>query len=191
MNFTEAVNEVMLIVKRPDKILNIRSQVNNAINFYSMETTFAFDLQEQAISIPTSDYIHSIALSELTRFRKIQTIRPSGKKNLTQISSSDIVDECGKDKTDVWYLAGTQINVRLSNTNSQLLLAYFSYPPILTDAAPSYWMLDISPWMVIHRAAGFIFASIGDDDSAKIHKALGDEAFISAKRDYRYGINVG
>lgn len=191
MNFTEVVNEVVDITKRPDKIKDIRREVNAAINFFSVETNFARDRSEQSVAIDATIYAQSIPLSVLTRFRKVDVIKPSGRCSLSNKEPSNIFTRNPSDATNVWYLAGNQINISTDSLNATLLLAYYSFPPILTDIAPDYWMLEVSPFMVIDRAASKIFANIGDDSSMKVHKGFADEAYISAKRDYKYGVNYG
>jgi len=189
MNFTEAVNEAVGITKRPDKIADIRREINAAINYYCMESDFSFDRQEQTLAINANEYAGNILLSSLTRFRKVDCIRPINRnKFLDPLDPKKIFTPGGCEVLNVYYIAGTQINYKLSQGAPSLLIAYYSFPPTLTGTE-SFWMLDMSPYMVINRAASVIFTNIGDDSSARIHKGYADEAYISASRDYKYGAN--
>lgn len=193
MNFTEAVDAVLAEVKRPDKIATIRREVNAAINFCSVEGNFAFDRTEQTVAIDATVYAQSILLSTFIRFRKIDCIRPPTRRcYITHLDPSKIFNK-GEEELDKYYIAGTQINFKLSQLSSSLLVAYFSYPPILTDTAGNntFWMLDMSPFMIIDKACASVFTSIGDNKSAADHMNKFGIAFTSAKRDYKYGANYG
>jgi hypothetical protein len=45
-------------------------------------------------------------------------------------------------------------------------------------------MLDLSPYMVIDRAAAKIFNDIGDNDSSNRREAAARAAFLIAQKDY-------
>lgn len=189
MNFTEAVNEVIAITKRPDKIGAIQREVNAAINFFCLEADFARDRTEQTIAISAASYAGNIAMSDLTRFRKVDCLRYADRnKFLSLLDPKYIFTKEGCEITDVYYIAGSQINYKLANLSSSLLIAYYSFPPILAGTE-TFWLLDVSPYMVIDRVASKIFANIGDDASARTHAAFSLEAYTSAKRDYKYGSN--
>lgn len=188
MNFTEACNHVSDIVARPDLIVQIRREVNAAINFFSVEGDFAYDYDETSVAIDPSVYVQSVPLSSLTRFRKVVYIRPSNRgKMLTSINPAKAFVE-GKQRCDAFYIAGSSIVVNLSKQAPQLLIGYKQYPPVLTDANGSHWMLDMLPWMVINKAAAVIFRHIGNNDEAQTHEGLAQLAFVSAVQDMKRGV---
>ena len=187
MDFTGVVQEVISIVKRPDKLLDIRREVNKAINFCCIGADFSFDLEEEAYAVSPAAYVGNIDLTTLTRFRKFAFIRPSDRNKYLDHLTPDKVFAKGKESLDVYYIAGTQANFKACREVSSLLLGYFKYPPVLTDAAPTFWLLDISPYMIVDKAAASIFANIGDDASSKRHIEEFGKAYTSATADYKYG----
>lgn len=184
MNFTEVVAEVLSIVKRPDKIADMRREVNAAVNFFSSDSDFKRDVEEVLLAINANEFSQSLAYSSLTRFRKIQFVKRAGTRNyLTELDASKLTSSaCALDK---YYIAGTGIRINMSAKAAALDLGYYQFPPYLTDTLNSYWMLDVSPFMVIDRAAGVIFRNIGDDASSKSHIGASNAAYLAFRADQK------
>lgn len=183
MNFTEVVAEVLRIVKRPDKITDIRREVNAAINHFSVDSDFPRDLQEVLQAITATEYTQAIALSTFTRFRKFRYIKRAGTREfLKRLNDTDLFDtRC--DLRDRYYIAGTNVNISMTKTAASLDIGYYQYPPVLTDASPNYWMLEGNWNAVVNKAASVIFANIGDDSSARTHNAFAVQAYMAFRQD--------
>ena len=184
MNFTDVVTEVMGIIKRPDKLLDVRREVNSAVNQFCMDTEFTRDLLEISQPIDVTQYTQALPISGFTRFRKFSYMKQGGTKCFLNPLPRGELLKTNCDMRNKYYIAGSNVNISLSVLCSTLDLAYFQYPPLLTDAAPTFWLLDVSPFMVIDRAAGKILASIGDGDSATRHERFAVSAFLTAQKDY-------
>ena len=184
MNFTEVVAEVSSIVKRPDKILDIRREVNAAVNFFSSDTDFKRDVTEVLLAIDPLAYSQNLTYASLPGFRKVQFMKQAGtRKYITELEASKITtNACALDK---YYIAGAGIRINMSSLAASLDLGYFTFPPTLTDAAGTSWMLDASPYMVIDRAAGVIFRNIGDDASSKSHMGASNAAYLAFRADHK------
>lgn len=191
MNFTQAVAEVSRLTKRPDLILDIRRAVNAAINFCCVEGNFARDLEEAAFAIDSTLYAQSLPLSGFTRWRKFAYIRPSNRKCFIEHLEASKIFAGGKESCDVYYVAGASVQFKLSTLSSELLIGYFQYPPELSDASSTFWLLEVSPFMIIDKAAAEIFSQIGNTTEATKHDQAFAIAFTSAVRDYKYGSNYG
>lgn len=192
MNFNAVVAEVARITKRPEKIVDIQREVNAAINFCCIEGNFARDRVENLYTINSTTYAQSLALSLFTRWRKFDYIRPSAKNCfLTRVEPSSIFTLQGKELCDVYYVAGDELKFKLKNLASQLIIAHFTYPPILTSSSAAFWLLDVSPFMIIDMAAAAIFSEVGNTTESNRLTTKANIAFISAQRDYKYGSNYG
>lgn len=192
MNFSEVVQEVVNITKRPDKLAEIRTQVNAAINFCCIEIEFGRDLEE--VLYPLSDpsaYIHSIPLTEFIRWRKFCYIKAPSSKHCLQQRDPDKIFEAGKEARDVFYIAGNEVKISLCATSPSLIIGYFRYPPVLTDSSPDFWLLEVSPYMIIDKACASIFLGVGNNTEASSHLVSFNNAFTSARRDYKYGASYG
>ena len=184
MNFTEVVAEVLSIVKRPDKILDIRREVNAAVNFFSSDTDFNRDVTEVLLAIDPLVYSQNLTYSSFIGFRKIQFMKRAGTRNyLTELDAKKITSNaCAVDK---YYTAGTGIRINMSTLAANLDIGYFAFPPLLTDAAGTFWMLDIAPFMVIDKAAGVILRNIGDEASSKTHIGSATAAYLAFRADQK------
>jgi hypothetical protein len=169
MNFTEIVAEVVAATKRPDKILTARREVNMAVNFFSVNQNFSRDLFEQLLSITSTEYTQTLAFTSLARFRKVKYIKRGGTREyLKLLTASDLGTKC--DNQDRYYLAGAGINISMLKLAATVDIGFYQYPPVLTDAAPTFWLLEQGWPMVFNRAVAKVFADIGDDASAKVHE---------------------
>lgn len=169
MNFTEVVTAIQDLVKRPDKILVTRREVNAALLFFSSNQNFARDVMEQLLPIVATEYTQAILFSSLPRFRAFKYIKRAGTRSyLAKLATSELGTLC--DAKDKYYVIGAGINISMSALAANLDVAYYQYPSVLTDASPDHWMLEGGWSMVMNRAASKVFANIGDDASAKLHE---------------------
>lgn len=190
MNFTQAVAEVVRKVKRPDLLPDARLEVNAAISFCCLDTNFARDFDEVEVAI-AEEYSFNIALTEFPQWRKFVYIRPVGRNCI--LTPIDVVRAFmnNKERTDVYYVAGNQVNIKLSKTTTALKVGYMLYPPTLTDLAPTHWLLDVAPYMIIDKAAAAVFKNTGNNAEADKHESKFALAYLSAAKDFRLGQNFG
>ena len=183
MNFTEIVSEVLRITKRPDKILDVRREVNQAVNFFSVDSDFIQDIEELSIPIDSAEYSQAVAMSLLPRYRRMDYIRRGGTLNyLKELERAQMLTKC--DLRDRWYIAGNSLKINMSALASTLDVAYYSYPPVLTDAAPDYWMLEGNWPAIVDRTVAKIFTNIGDTQSAQAHEGYARTAYLAFRKDY-------
>lgn len=191
MNFTEVVAEVSRLTKRPDLIVDIQREVNAAINFSCIEGNFARDLMEDSYVVDGTAYAQSLPLSGFSRWRKFAYIKnPTCTDYVKQRDPSKIFEN-GKESSDVYYVVGDEVKFKLCKLTASLLIGHFRYPPILTNASSAFWLLEISPFMIIDKAAASIFSQVGNTTEATKHEMAFSIAFTSAVRDYKYGANYG
>lgn len=182
MNFTEVVAEVLAAVKRPDKLLAIRREVNAAVTFFSGNQNFSQDVFEQLLAIEPQEYTQGIEFSSLTRYRKMKYMKRAGTKNyLSRLGAKELGTDC--DMQDRYYVTGSGIQISMTALAANLDIAFYQYPPILTDIDPDYWMLGQGWPMIFNRAAAKIFADIGDDASAKLHEAYARTDYAAFEAD--------
>jgi hypothetical protein len=162
-----------------------------------MRLSISRDRDEQLITLDGTVYAQSIALTEFPRFRKVEAIilpyriKPLDHASPDKLFTKGAFSNGVCNLKDAYYVAGDNLHISQSQLASSARISYFKYPPILTDDSPTFWLLEVSPWMVINKAASDIFFDIGDETSGRTKKALADEAFTSAKRDYKYSSNYG
>lgn len=176
MNFTDIVSSIIQTTKRPDKINDIRREVNAAVLWFSTEHDYTRDVQEVQYPLPIPGTQTIVSISDvLPRFRKIAYIKIAG--TLHYIKELDtIVPSKSCDLRDKWYIAGNSINVNMSRSATHLDIAFYAYPPVLSDASPDYWLLDGNWHAITERALSTILNDIGDVQAARTAEAKAKEA---------------
>lgn len=165
MNFTDIVSSVILRTKRPDKVADIRNSVNAALLQYSSDEDYAGDLQEIQYSLPIPGTQTAVPLTSLPRLRKIAYIKITGTKIYVKKLETLMPEPC-QDLRNKWYAAGSNINVNLSQSALMLDIGYYAYPPYLTDASPTHWMLDGNWSAIQQKALADTYNDIGDAQEA-------------------------
>ena len=82
MTFDDVVNEVLGLIKRPDKLVAVQSAVNAQLKRCILKTNFSHDLVESSIPLDGELYNQTIDLAQLlvplTRFRKWKYVKLYG-----------------------------------------------------------------------------------------------------------------
>lgn len=189
MNFSEIVAAILSILKRPDRIGDVRREVNAALNFFASDLNSTRDVQEVLQAITATEYTQALALTLFPRFRKFQYIRRAGTKEyLTIIEAKKLLTrDC--ETADKYYIAGNSLKISMTKLASNLDIGYYQYPPVLTDSLVnnSHWLLDAA-WPVIYdRALGKMLGSIGDSTAASRHEGFAVAGWLAKRADLEKG----
>lgn len=186
MNFTEIVSEIVRITKRPDKIIDIRREVNASLLYYCTESDYRRDLVEVSLPITPAGFELIITIDDLIQFRKVSYLKYAGlKRYIDEVTSLRLTKDC--DLLDKWYISGDSINVRLRNSAAALDFGYYKYPTLLTDQSPEHWMLKGNWNAVLNRAASVMFNNIGDAQASQKAIMLATDAAMIFRNDYNRG----
>lgn len=170
MNFTEVVAQVLDVVKRPDKLTTIRREVNSAIAIFAQDGDWNKCFSEALVAINPAEYTQAVAMTEFVRHRKFKYIRRAGTNQYLKKLDFDNLAKSNCDMNDKYYIAGTNLNISMVSYAQNLDVGYFQYPPILTDAAPDYWLLEGAWPAVFNRATSKTFNDIGDAANAAMYE---------------------
>lgn len=187
MNFTEVVADLHALIKRPDRIPDIRREVNAAINFFTTDINATRDVVEVQHAIVSTEYTQAIALSSFTRFRKFQFIKRAGTFEFLKPLDSRKMLSSNCDRADKYYIVGSSVNISMTTLATHLDVGYYQYAPVLTDLSPDFWLLDAAWPVIFDRAAAKVFGSIGDDSTAKKHEGYAVAGWLSKRADLERG----
>ena len=173
MDFATLQTEVYQITGRSDLTAETKSAIKSATLKCHQVDYFPKDIKEVQVNIPSPDYTVQIDLMSLdTLFRSIKYIR---KYDVAEGEASDffeiltpeeLLDSYGLERTNVAYLAGTNINIKSSTKDSDMILGYYALPDI-TDAGFSSWVADQYPYAIIYEASRIVFTSISMPEEAR------------------------
>lgn len=168
MNFGQLCSEVYTLTGRPDLVAETQLAVRRAaLYFHGLDTWFR-DFNEKRLAFDAVSYNFSINITQnFTNLRKIRYIKPfdyttgtvKANRDIKHCMPDNLWDEFGRDKKDVYYVAGTNLNIRASQTENGFLIGYYSLPNV-SDSFAS-WIGDVYPYAIVEEAAGRLMHMIG------------------------------
>lgn len=179
------VADVVTITNRPDLSDLITLNVKKATLKAHQADDWIFDIVEQSIAFTASDYYQSLVPTDLfPLWRKPKYVRiydysiPPGTPGLylEAIDPKDSKDGYGYDKTNVYYVAGTSINIR-SFAKQQYYLLGFLQNPNVTSSGYSSWIADQFPDAIQAEAALMTVGNTGYQEQVALYKEQLAEAY--------------
>lgn len=180
-NFTALLSEVYIKTARSDLVDDTKNAVKAATLKAHLYDDFSRDLFETGIQFNAADYqlqFHFQSLFPRWRkdkyFRKADSVGTPG-VFLTRQSIDKTLDQFGITNEDVYYLAGSVINIRSSTPLQYLLVGCYLLPDI-TETNYTSWIADLYPYAIVYEAAALVFKSIGqDEESVKFETLITQE----------------
>lgn len=194
MTFAQLVAAVYTETNRPDLVAETTQALLEAVLTIHCSETFYKDIRESLIVFDNANaYIQQIDTTVLGLFRSVSYVRktdpginmaeqfnsnlPNGSYltsqqliSLKRMDPSDPFDSYGYEKTDVWYQAGNQLNMKSSTPLGYAKIGYYAYPQLDGGGANfNSWIANELPYCLIYKAAANIFAKIGEATSYSIY----------------------
>lgn len=191
MNFAELVQEVKDITRRADLDARIQSAVKAAtLKLHQIDFWYK-DLVEVTIEFSDPQHISNFSPTDvIPRFRKAKYIRiwEGGMDGvpmnfLKPIQIENALDQYGYQKSDVFYQAGSLIQIRTRNQLQRALFGCYVHPNV-TSSAYSSWIAVEVPFAIVHEACRVIFREIGLAEQSGIQESLLAEIISSMKMSY-------
>jgi hypothetical protein len=186
MNYAQLVQAVGDETNRPDLVGEINQSVLEATLMAHTVENFYKDIQEATVVFDQPlQYLQQLDTSDLPFFRNMAYIRktnptatgfeqtntiPPGPSTfppnqwnfLKRVDIGDILDSYGYEKRDVWYQAGSQINIKSSTSLQYVTVGWYKYPNLDVDNFTS-WIANELPFVIIYRACASVHAKISED----------------------------
>lgn len=194
MTLAELIAAVYTETNRPDLVTETLQAVLEATQSVHTIDDFYKDVKEAMIVFdqPTW-FLQQLDTSALPQYRNIAYIRktnpvttqveqtngllpgnyqypPNQFSELDRIDIGNILDYYGYERTDVWYQAGLQINMKSSTPLQFAMVGWYSYPNCdPTGVNFDSWIAAELPYVIVYKAAAGLFAKIGEDKSWAIY----------------------
>lgn len=179
MTFSEMVEEVYTITKRPDLVAETALAIRKATLQLHQSNFFKDDIATQVFLLPPSSDGYKFQLntvSDLVRFRAFSFIRewtnPWNESNIffTEVEPDDLFDEYQIERTDCYYRAGGVINVKSSKRLTAVVVGWYQTPVVIPEASYSSWIATNYPYAVIENAASIIFGIIAQPEQSRTYQ---------------------
>lgn len=194
MTLDELLNEVYALTVRPDLVADTKVCIRAAtLKMHSVDF-FYKDMQTALVTLPQSSFQFTIDTSQLAQYRAMSFIRkyyPDVVDPLTQTAGfageflvrkdiTDLMDSYRRAISNVWWAAGTNVNVRSAEALDSYMLGYYARPNI-TDAGFSSWVAVEQPYAIVISAAAMLFKTIGYDEQSQKYGTMETEQIALLK----------
>lgn len=195
-SFASLVADVMTLTNRPDLVNETNLAVRAATIKAHQSDDYIKDFAEYSISFSAAGYYQSLDYkSVIPLWRKPRYIRKydaaggSPGPFLKYIEPEKVTDQFGADRTDVFYVAGSNIQIRSSDSLQYILVgAYIN--PVVTVPGFNSWIADDHEFAIIYEAVAIIFKTIGYDEQVPIYRGMVAEQLQLLKQHATTGMGM-
>lgn len=178
MQLSELIAEVYTITGRPDLVAETASAIRKAtLKMHSLDF-FYRDLQETVVGFSTAAYKQQYDLGvNLPDYRAIKYIRQwnathvGSERFLERVEPDVLLDSYGAEGKDIWYVAGTMLNMKCYALLTNVVIGYYRHPNITTNLFSS-WIAIEQPFAIIEEAAVNIFQMIGHSEMKATYERM-------------------
>lgn len=182
MTLAELQAEVISLTARPDLVDQTLRAVRAATQRAHSLDYWRRDLIDVAISFDSTEYLQTVDVYELLpNFRALKYVRKPSDRLLEIIEPEDLFNYFNYERTDVCYMAGSELKIRSSAPIELISLGYYSHPVVTSEGWDS-WIAEEFPQIIIVEAAASICRQIGYVELSAEYSRQGKELFLHMQR---------
>jgi hypothetical protein len=188
--FADMLTQVYTITGRSDLVTETTLALRQATLKAHNSDFFPLDIYEFAINFSSAAYYQQLDYQTLVPLwrslkyiRKYDSVGQTAGKFLKIITPELLMDKYQVEQTDIVYIAGTQLQIKTSDSNQYFLVACYVNPN--TDPANySSWIANVQDTVIVTIAATIVFKMIGFDEQAQSYAALAADQLAMLKESY-------
>ena len=183
-SFTTMLGSIYALTNRSDLVNETTLALQNATLKAHRSDFYPKDIYETAVACDFLQTNQTLAYKTLipnwrapSYVRVYDNSTPPGKPStmLTLIAPNNVLDDYYNDKTDIYYIAGLQLQIQTSAAAQYYLVGCYIYPAVDTVFYQS-WIADEHQSIIVYEAASIVFKAIGyDAQSDKFHNLYMEE----------------
>ena len=190
MNFEQLLEEVYTITNRPELVAETSSAIRLATLKAHHLDFFSRDIAEISVKFNESCFKQSIDLYDLAcNYRAASYFRLVDPDNcddaigpfIDMITPAEILDEYGRNRVNVSYVAGRMLQIRASIEFNTAIFGCYVNPIVTPSGKYSSWVAQLHSGAIINEAARVIFKMIGKSDESAAYKILVAEEYVLLK----------
>jgi hypothetical protein len=176
-SFASLVADVMTLTNRPDLVNETNLAVRAATLKAHRNDDYIKDFAEYSVAFSSADFFQTLDYkSVIPLWRKPRYIRKYTTKGgpgnfLTYLEPEKVVDSYGDNRTDIFYVAGMNVQIRSSDSLQYILVGAYINPDV-TPAAFNSWIADDHPFAIIYEATAILFKTIGFDEQVVTYRQM-------------------
>ena len=196
VSLSSLISDVYLLTNRPSLEGETALAVKAATLKAHTSDDYIYDFQENSIQFDAAGYFQSLDVKTVFPFwRKARYLRIYDNTQygggpgriLTYIEPEKVVDEFSANRTDIWYQAGSNLQIRTSTQAQYFLVGYYKNPDV-TNNGYSSWIADNYPMAIVYEAAAIIFKTIGYDEQVVTYRGMVAEQMQLLKQTSLTGV---
>ena len=195
-SFADIISDVYALTNRPDLVGETAVAVKAATIKAHQSDDYIKDLFETAIQFSTSEYFQALDYkSVIPLWRKPRYLRiydatgATPGSFLTYVEPEKVVDSFGANRTDIFYVAGAEVQIRTLAQQQYFLIGCYVNPDITTTGYRS-WIADDHRYAIVYEAVATIFKTVGYDEQNAVYKAMVTEQIQLLKQHAITGIGM-
>lgn len=186
MTFDEIVDNVVDLTKRPDMAATSIVMAIKAATLKAHQSSFFFkDLVEVAVAFDVARYIQTFDPKQVVptyrhhKYMRIWEGDVTGYPGdfISYVNAENVLDLYGYQKANVYYLAGSFIQIRTLVPLITILFGCYRQPVVTPEVSYNSWIATEYPMAIVYEAARSIFASTGYREQATEMRALVAEEY--------------
>lgn len=177
-SLSSLIADVYALTNRSDLVSETALAVRAATLKAHHSDDYIKDLAEYSIDFGASDYYQTLDFqSIIPQWRKPRYIRKYDATGgapgsfLTYIEPEKVVDNFGSSRTNIFYIAGSNVQIRSSDQFRYALVgAYLN--PIVVETRFNSWIANDYPFAIVYEAAAIIFKTVGYDEQVPVYRGM-------------------
>lgn len=188
-SFTSLVQSVYQLTNRPD-LVNETSNAIQAATLKAHHSDFFYkDLFESGILFSSALQLQSMPYGQLVPlFRSIKYIRNCDPTTtpitpldfLEYVSPENALDNYKCQRSEVYYIAGSVIQIRTKVARTNFLFGCYVHPNV-TSANYNSWIANENPYAIIYEAVAIIFKTVGYDEQVVTYRQMVADEYAMLK----------
>lgn len=175
-SFASLVADVYSLTNRPDLVNETALAVQAATLKAHHSDDYIRDFAEYSIQFSSADYFQTLDFkSIIPLWRKPRYLRKYADGGpgvfIKYIEPEKVIDSYGQDRTDIYYIAGSNLQIR-SSDKLQYILAGVYINPDITITGYNSWIADDYKFAIIYEAAAIVFKTIGYDEQVPMYRGM-------------------
>ncbi len=187
MTFDELLTAVYEQTSRADLVEQTKNAVKAATLKAHRTDFYSKDIFETGIQFPSEEFSQSLDYIDLiSNFRALKYLRRVDSATDEEgtffeiITTDEILDTYGVNRTDIAYVAGRVLEIRASIGFQFALLGAYVLP-IVTEQGFSSWIAEQHPYAIVYEAARIVFKPLGQAEEARGMRELVAEEYTILK----------
>jgi len=164
----ELCSDVYVLTGRPGLAAETQLAIRTAARKFHLWDFWMRDKQEKLLKYSATSNAFTVDIpSVFANWRKFDYIRTYDQvaatpkdKYIKAVAPSSIFDEFSRNKEDVCYVAGTNLQMKTADAEDAFLVGWYTYPNLGVNNFSS-WIADMYPELLVEEAAGRIMQAIG------------------------------